>query len=162
MHPKPATRCWTRFLFYKALAIKHPSQQLRDTAVLGARVQLGWTPSLKKLVTSELQVTIQNDKRSSVCEFFFFFPCFIIHITIYRSRMLEHQWQSTGCIKEIGMSLNAWVMHSTRLPAWWIYSLNHGVASDFHKPHSPQARPKLGRNHCSIDWRVPLCIFLRL
>jgi RNA exonuclease 4 len=58
-------------VLYKALAIKHPSQQLRDTAVLGARVQSGWTPSLKKLVASELQVTIQNDKRSSVCQFFF-------------------------------------------------------------------------------------------
>jgi len=53
-------------VLYKALAIKHPSQQLRDTAVLGAKVQSGWTPSLKTLVMSELNVTIQNDKRSSV------------------------------------------------------------------------------------------------
>lgn len=53
-------------LHLNALAIEHPSQQLRDTAVLGAKVECGWTPSLKQLVMSELQVTIQNDKRSSV------------------------------------------------------------------------------------------------
>jgi hypothetical protein len=52
------------------------------------------------------------------------FLYFIIHITIYRSRMLEQQWQSTGSIKEIGMSLYAWVMHSILWPAWWVYSLN--------------------------------------
>ena len=93
-------------VLFKALDIQHPSQKLRDTAVLGARVDSGWTPSVKKLAWSELDVTIQDGTRSSVCQFFS--PlCFIIRITIYRSRMLEQQWLFTGSINAIGPSLCA-------------------------------------------------------
>ncbi|KIM79907.1 hypothetical protein PILCRDRAFT_10074 [Piloderma croceum F 1598] len=74
-----------------ALAIKHPSQQLRDTAVLGARVQSGWTPSLKKLFASELQVTIQNDKRSSVEDA-------RAAMAIYR--MYQRDWNEPLCLSD--------------------------------------------------------------
>jgi len=78
-------------LHLNALAIEHPSQQLRDTAILGTKVDWGWTPSLKKLVASELQVTIQNDKRSSVEDA-------RAAMAIYR--MYQKDWNEPLCLSD--------------------------------------------------------------
>lgn len=70
---------------FKMLMLDHPRKMIRDTSLYEPfrKIAKGKTPSLKRLASEELGMTIQTGKHSSVRIFFFLFFNVICNIKFF-------------------------------------------------------------------------------